>query len=204
MAYLWVAIGGALGSMVRYGFSGVVAQMTGGTFPYGTMFVNVTGALLIGFLASLSAPESRFFIPASARLFLMTGICGGYTTFSTFSLESFNLMRDGEVRPALANMLVSVVLCVLAVWIGYAAALALSRQRSLMNLCKYRRKPACCGSLSARTPASSISPLFEAIVPRPAKPAWPERPCCAARWAMANRAISIPKRFCGSPTIFRS
>lgn len=129
MAYLWVAIGGALGSMMRYGFSGVVAQLTGGTFPYGTMFVNVSGALLIGIFASLSVPESRFFIAAPARIFLMTGICGGYTTFSTFSLESFNLLRQGEVRSAFANMLLSVVLCIFAVWIGYAAAFALSRSR---------------------------------------------------------------------------
>jgi len=129
MMYLWVAIGGALGSMMRYGFSGLVAQLTGQTFPYGTMFVNVTGALLIGMLASLSATESRFFIPASARIFLMTGVCGGYTTFSTFSLESFNLLREGDILPAFANMFLSVVLCVLAVWIGYVAAFALSRLR---------------------------------------------------------------------------
>lgn len=131
MSYLWVAIGGALGSMARYGFSGAVAQMTGGTFPYGTMFVNVTGGLLIGFLASLTAPESQFFIPASARILLMTGVCGGYTTFSTFSLESFNLLRDGESMAALANMLISVVLCVLAVWIGYAAATALGQVKGV-------------------------------------------------------------------------
>jgi CrcB protein len=129
MTYLWVAIGGALGSMMRYGFSGAIAQMTGQTFPYGTMFVNVTGALLIGILASLSASESRFFIPAPARMFLMTGVCGGYTTFSTFSLESFNLLREGETLRALANMLLSVVFCILAVWIGYVAAFALSRPR---------------------------------------------------------------------------
>src|SRR5271170_2878932 len=129
MTYLWVALGGALGSMARYGFSGGIAAITGGTFPYGTMFVNVTGAVLIGFLASLSAAESPFFIPAPARIFLMTGICGGYTTFSTFSLESFNLLREGDILPAFANMLFSVVLCVLAVWIGYVAAFALSRLR---------------------------------------------------------------------------
>jgi fluoride exporter len=129
MTYLWVAIGGALGSMMRYGFSGVIARMTGGTFPYGTMFVNVTGALLIGIFASISAPQSRFFVPAPARMLLMTGICGGYTTFSTFSLESFNLLREGDLGPALANMLLSVILCMLAVWIGYSTALILSRSR---------------------------------------------------------------------------
>jgi CrcB protein len=129
MAYLWVAIGGALGSMARYGVSGVVASMTGGAFPYGTMLVNVTGALLIGFLATLSGPDSRFFVPASARLFLMTGICGGYTTFSTFSLETTNLMRDGQWAAALANVGFSVILCLVAVWIGHVGALALDRLR---------------------------------------------------------------------------
>jgi CrcB protein len=129
MMYLLVAIGGALGSMMRYGLSGMVTQMTGGTFPYGTMFVNVTGALMIGVIASLAAPESIFFLPAPTRLFLMTGICGGYTTFSTFSLETFNLLREGEFLPAMANMLLSVVLCVVAVWIGYSAVLILSRSR---------------------------------------------------------------------------
>jgi CrcB protein len=113
--------------MARYGFSGAVAHLTGGNFPYGTMFVNVTGGLLIGFLASLSAADSQFFIPASARLFLMTGICGGYTTFSTFSLESFNLIRSGEALAALANMLLSVALCVIAVWLGFAGAEVLGR-----------------------------------------------------------------------------
>jgi fluoride exporter len=129
MTYLLVAIGGALGSMMRYGLSGLVMEMAGGTFPYGTMFVNVTGALLIGVLASFAAPESRFFLPLSARLFLMTGICGGYTTFSTFSLETFNLLREGEFLPAIANMLLSVAVCVISVWIGYSAVLILSRSR---------------------------------------------------------------------------
>jgi|SRR5271155_2198696 len=129
MTYLWVALGGALGSMARYGFSGGIAAITGGTFPYGTMFVNVTGAVLIGFLASLSAAESPFFIPAPARVFLMTGVCGGYTTFSTFSLETFNLLREGEFLPALANVLLSVVLCLTAVWAGYVTAFALGRIR---------------------------------------------------------------------------
>lgn len=129
MAYLWVAIGGALGSMARYGMSGFVAAMTGGVFPYGTLVVNVTGAILIGFLATLSGPDSRFFIPASGRIFMMTGVCGGYTTFSTFSLETANLMRDGEWTAALANAGFSVILCLAAIWVGHAGALALNRFR---------------------------------------------------------------------------
>jgi len=129
MAYLWVAIGGALGSMARYGISGLVSAMAGGVFPYGTLVVNVTGAILIGFLATLSGPESRFFIPAYGRLFLMTGICGGYTTFSTFSLETANLMRDGKWGAALANVGCSVIVCLLAIWVGHLGALALDRLR---------------------------------------------------------------------------
>ena len=129
MAYLWVAIGGALGSMARYGISGMIAAMTSGAFPYGTLVVNVTGAILIGFFATLSGPDSRFFIPASGRLFLMTGICGGYTTFSTFSLETYNLLRDGDWNAALANIGCSVILCLVAVWIGHAGALVLDRLR---------------------------------------------------------------------------
>lgn len=127
MAYLWVAIGGALGSMARYGVSGFIAQLTGGSFPYGTLMVNVTGAILIGFLATFTGPDSRFLVPASGRIFLMTGICGGYTTFSTFSLETANLMREGEWAAAIANAGLSVVLCLAAIWVGHAGALALNR-----------------------------------------------------------------------------
>jgi fluoride exporter len=127
MAYVWVAIGGALGSMARYGCSGFVARLIGATFPFGTLVVNVSGAVVIGFFAALSLPEGRFLVPPSGRLFVMTGICGGYTTFSTFSLETLNLMRDGEWFMAFANIMLSVVLCMVAVWLGYAAALELNR-----------------------------------------------------------------------------
>jgi CrcB protein len=126
MAYLWIAIGGALGSMARYGCSGWVARLTGGVFPYGTLVVNTSGALVIGFFAAMSLSEGRYLIPPSTRLFVMTGICGGYTTFSTFSLETLNLMRDGEWSQAFGNIVGSVVLSLLAVWLGYIAALKLN------------------------------------------------------------------------------
>jgi len=129
MAYVWVAIGGAIGSAARYGMSGVIANLTGGAFPYGTLFVNVTGGMLIGFLATISGPDSRFIIPTAARIFMMTGICGGYTTFSTFSLETVNLMREGDWMRASANVIGSVVLCLIAVLAGHAGALMLNRAR---------------------------------------------------------------------------
>jgi CrcB protein len=119
----------ALGSMARYWMSGFIAALIGGAFPYGTLVVNVTGAILVGFLATFTGPDSRYFIPASGRLFMMTGICGGYTTFSTFSLETTNLMRDGEWTAAIANVGLSVILCLVAIWIGHAGALVLNRLR---------------------------------------------------------------------------
>jgi fluoride exporter len=129
MAYLWVAIGGALGSMARYGIVGLVGARAGGGFPYGTIVVNVTGSMLIGFVGTLSGPDSRFFVPVYGRLFLMTGICGGYTTFSAFSLETANLMRGGNWGAALANVGFSVILCLVAIWVGHVGALALDRLR---------------------------------------------------------------------------
>jgi CrcB protein len=123
MAYFWIAIGGALGSMARYGCGGWVARLMGGVFPYGTLVVNTSGALVMGFFAAISLQEGRFLVPPSARLFVMTGVCGGYTTFSTFSLETLNLMRDGEWSRALGNIVGSVVLSLFAVWLGYVAAL---------------------------------------------------------------------------------
>ena len=127
MPYVWVALGGALGSVARYACSAAVSRAVGGIFPYGTMVVNVSGAILIGFLAALSLPEGRVLLPASARLFTMTGICGGYTTFSTFSLETFNLLRDGEWLRASANVLFSVAFCLLAVVVGYAMGAKVTR-----------------------------------------------------------------------------
>ncbi|MGH7931712.1 MAG: fluoride efflux transporter CrcB [Candidatus Binataceae bacterium] len=127
MAYLLVAMGGALGSMARYGLSGFVGAAIGETFPWGTLFVNVTGALIIGFVASLTGPDGRILVGAPGRQFVMTGICGGYTTFSTFSLETLNLIRGDEWGNAFLNMGLSLAVCLLAVWLGHIAALGLSR-----------------------------------------------------------------------------
>jgi CrcB protein len=118
MTYFWVAIGGAVGTTGRYWLSGVVARAIGETFPWGTLIINVTGSLLIGFFATLTGPDGRIFVGSTARQFVMIGICGGYTTFSSFSLQTLNLMNDGEWLYAGSNVIFSVALCLIAVWGG--------------------------------------------------------------------------------------
>jgi CrcB protein len=122
MNYLWVAIGSALGGVARYWCSGVAARLIGEWFPWGTLIVNVVGSFIIGLFAALSAAEGPFFIRPEIRIFVMVGLCGGYTTFSSFSLQTFALWREGEWLWAGANSLLSFVLCLLAVWLGHAAA----------------------------------------------------------------------------------
>jgi CrcB protein len=121
LAYLWVAIGGALGSMARYGIGGIVSARFGDTFPWGTFVANVTGSFIIGFLGAITAPEGK--MSPQSRVFatqlLITGVCGGYTTFSSFSLQTLNLLRDREWLYAGGNILLSVVVCMIAVWLGY-------------------------------------------------------------------------------------
>jgi CrcB protein len=123
LAYLWIAIGGALGSVGRYWFSGVVARHFGETFPWGTLLVNVSGSLVIGFFATLTGPDGRWLVPAWFRQqFFMLGLCGGYTTFSSFSLQTLNLAEDGEWLYAGVNVVLSVVSCLAAVWLGHLLA----------------------------------------------------------------------------------
>ncbi|MDR3460415.1 MAG: fluoride efflux transporter CrcB [Verrucomicrobiae bacterium] len=121
MAYLWVALGGALGSVSRYWLSGLVASRFGETFPWGTLTINVTGSFIIGIFATLAIPEGRLDPQSRAftTQFLMIGVCGGYTTFSSFSLQTLNLLRDREWLYAGGNILLSVVLCMIAVWLGF-------------------------------------------------------------------------------------
>jgi CrcB protein len=127
LAYFLIAIGSALGGMGRYFVSGVVTTLTGGTFPYGTMLVNISGCLVIGFFATLTGPDGRWLVGTPARQFVMIGLCGGYTTFSSFSLETLYLARAGEWMSATANAAGSVVLCMLSVWLGFIAATAFNR-----------------------------------------------------------------------------
>ncbi|MFI5336133.1 MAG: fluoride efflux transporter CrcB [Opitutales bacterium] len=120
--YLLIALGGATGSVLRFWLSGLVATHIGETFPWGTLVINVTGSFVIGFFATLTGPEGRWFAGAETRQFVMTGICGGYTTFSSFSLQTLNLARGGEWLRAGGNVTGSVVLCLGAVWLGHLLA----------------------------------------------------------------------------------
>ena len=124
--YLWVALGGALGSIARFWASGLVAARFGETFPFGTLVVNVSGSFVIGFFATLTDPDGRLLVAPGFRTFFMAGICGGYTTFSSFSLQTLSLLREREWLYAGANALLSLALCLIAVWLGHVLALSLT------------------------------------------------------------------------------
>jgi CrcB protein len=111
--YAWVALGSALGGMARYAAAIAIARMAGEAFPWGTLLINVLGSLVIGWFASLRG------MPDEARLFVMTGLCGGFTTFSAFSLQTFDLLRAGEGLRAGAYVLASVLLCLAATALGW-------------------------------------------------------------------------------------
>ena len=125
--YLLIGLGSALGGIARFWLGGLISgHRIGQTFPTGTLLVNVTGSFLIGFIAALSATEGRFYISPTARQFLMIGVCGGYTTFSSFSLQTLDLTRDGQWLYAGANIMLSVALCLVAVWLGHICAKAVA------------------------------------------------------------------------------
>jgi CrcB protein len=125
--YTLVAIGGALGSVLRFFLSNYCNVQTGGTFPWGIMIVNVTGSFAIGLIFGLTEPGGRWFASPATRDFLMVGICGGYTTFSSFSLNTLNLARDGDWLRAGGNIAGSVAFCLVAVWLGHLAASTLNQ-----------------------------------------------------------------------------
>jgi CrcB protein len=123
--YVWIGLGTAIGGVARYWCSGVVARRFGEHFPWGTLVVNVGGSFVIGAFGGLSGAEGRFFVDPAVRQFVMVGICGGFTTFSSFSLQTLNLARDGEWLRVMGNIVLSVLACLLSVWLGDAAARAL-------------------------------------------------------------------------------
>ena len=120
--YLWIALGGALGSVARFWCNGVISRQFGETFPWGTLLVNVLGSFVIGFFVTITGTEGRWFASPSFRQFFAIGVCGGYTTFSSFSLQTLHLAEEGQWLKAGGNVLASIALCLLAVWIGHVLA----------------------------------------------------------------------------------
>ena len=127
MTYVWIGIGGALGSMARAWLALAVARVAGPQFPWGTILINILGSFVIGFFGTLTTNDARFAAPADLRAFVMVGICGGFTTFSSFSLQTLELARDGRIAQAVGNIGLSVVCCLLAVATGYISADAINR-----------------------------------------------------------------------------
>jgi len=126
VTYIWIIVGGAIGTAARYAASSYIANAFGQTFPWGTILVNVTGSFIIGFFATLTGPDGRVLAPGDVRQFVMVGFCGGYTTFSSFSLQTLNLAQDGEFARAGLNIVLSVALCLFSVWLGHVAAMAVN------------------------------------------------------------------------------
>ncbi len=118
MAYLWIFLGSGIGGMARYLMSTSVQRITNGwIFPFGTFSVNILGCLIIGLLAQLV--EARGLFSSEQRLFIFVGLLGGFTTFSSFSYETFQLLRDGEYLYASCNAVLQVLLGLACVWLGY-------------------------------------------------------------------------------------
>ena len=122
--YVWVAAGGALGSMARYWIGLVVADLVGVRFPWGTLLINIVGSFIIGWFDVLTGEFGSLAVPADARAFVLVGICGGFTTFSSFSLQTMQLLQGGEALRAGAYIVGSVVLCLVSVWAGMLLARA--------------------------------------------------------------------------------
>jgi fluoride exporter len=129
--YFLVALGSAVGGVTRYWASGIVANRIGQSFPWDTLFVNITGSFVIGFLATMTEPEGRWLIGPHARNLFMIGFCGGYTTFSSFSLQTLNLLQEREWLYAFGNAILSLALCLVSVWLGHALAQMLNPNRGV-------------------------------------------------------------------------
>lgn len=124
---LAVAVGGALGSLGRFWLGELFAVFGLTAFPWATLAANVSGSFVIGVIATLTGPDGRLLVSPELRAFWLVGICGGYTTFSSFSLQTLTLAQGGEWARASLNIVLSLLLCLLAVWLGYLAAAWLNR-----------------------------------------------------------------------------
>ena len=119
MTWLAVAAGGALGSLARFWMTGAVTALTGPRYPIGTLLINVLGSFVIGGVAGVTLTPARMGLHPDLRVFLMVGICGGFTTFSAFSLQTLELMQNGDNTAAALYVAASVILCVLFTWSGW-------------------------------------------------------------------------------------
>jgi CrcB protein len=130
MVYLWVAVGGALGSVARFWLGNFMAVVTGAEFPWGTLLINVIGSFVISFFGMLTGSVARFAVPYEGRVFVTVGLCGGFTTFSSFSLQTVDLVRTGQAGRAGLYVAASVILCLGACALGFAAAQAVGDARA--------------------------------------------------------------------------
>lgn len=115
--YLLVSLGAAIGGALRYFLSNFAYKFFPETFPYGTLAVNVIGSFLLGII--IFVPAEKELISPQLRLFLTVGLCGGFTTFSTFSLETFNLFRDSEIYLAFLNIFLNLFICLAGIYLAY-------------------------------------------------------------------------------------
>jgi CrcB protein len=127
MIYLWVGFGGVIGTLCRFWLSSAIVGWFGELFPWGTLVINVTGSFAIGFFATLTDPQGTLLVRPEMRSFFMIGFCGGYTTFSSFSLQTLRLAQDGQWFAAGINVVASNVGCLVAVWLGHVCALSFRR-----------------------------------------------------------------------------
>jgi CrcB protein len=126
MQYLWVAIGGAIGSVARFWLGNAMAVAVGAAFPWGTLLINIVGSFVISFFGVLTGAAHRFALPYEARIFVTVGLCGGFTTFSSFSLQTVELARAGQPGRAAAYVAASVIICLAACAFGVWAATAIN------------------------------------------------------------------------------
>jgi CrcB protein len=127
MIYVWVAVGGALGSVARFALANAMVVATGSEFPWGTLLINVLGSFVISFFGMLTGTWPRFAVPYEVRVFVTVGLCGGFTTFSSFSLQTIDLIRTGQAGRAGVYVAASVILCLAACALGFAAAAAVGQ-----------------------------------------------------------------------------
>jgi len=119
MTWLVVALGSAFGGVARYGVGLLVARAVGAAFPWGTLLINVLGSFVIGLFGALTVSDGPWPSSVELRAFVMVGICGGFTTFSSFSLQTVDLLQAGEAVAAGAYIAASVALCLAGTFLGY-------------------------------------------------------------------------------------